>query len=144
MKKLDLGQMISILANIGVIAGIAFVAYELRQNNEFLQAQARESVHERRTSINLLPTVTPELASTIDKYDSGQPLSGAEQLVLDGLNRATLATFEWQFGEYRRGRLSYDVESRELLGRSQSSTPERFAALRSGPYWQHNVRPRRR
>ena len=32
MKKLDLGQIIGILANPGVIADILFLAYELRQD----------------------------------------------------------------------------------------------------------------
>ncbi len=36
MKKLDLGQTITILANVGVIAGIVFLGYELRQNNLYL------------------------------------------------------------------------------------------------------------
>ncbi len=38
MKKLDLGQSVGILANIGVIAGIVFLAVELRQNNELVVA----------------------------------------------------------------------------------------------------------
>lgn len=41
MKTLDLGQKIGILANLGVIAGIVFLGYELRQNNENLLAQSR-------------------------------------------------------------------------------------------------------
>ena len=41
MQRPDLAQAIQILANIGVIAGILFLAIELRQNNEVLNAQAR-------------------------------------------------------------------------------------------------------
>jgi len=32
MKKIDLGQTIQTLANLGVIAGIVFLAMELQQN----------------------------------------------------------------------------------------------------------------
>jgi hypothetical protein len=32
MKKIDVGQAIAILANIGVIAGIAFLALEVRNS----------------------------------------------------------------------------------------------------------------
>lgn len=32
MRKLDLGQIINTLANLGVIAGIIFLAVELNQN----------------------------------------------------------------------------------------------------------------
>ena len=36
LKKLDLSQGITILANLGVIAGIVFLALELRQNNALM------------------------------------------------------------------------------------------------------------
>ena len=39
MKKLDVGQMITILANLGVIAGIVFLAVEIRQNQASLDEQ---------------------------------------------------------------------------------------------------------
>ena len=37
MKKFDLNQMIGILANMGVIAGIAFLGYEMRQNTTAIE-----------------------------------------------------------------------------------------------------------
>ena len=48
MKNIDLGQTIGILANLGVIAGIVFLAVELQQNNKLLGAQAREYRQELR------------------------------------------------------------------------------------------------
>lgn len=44
MKKIDLGQAVGILANIGVIAGIIFLVFELQQNNKLLRAEAIGSV----------------------------------------------------------------------------------------------------
>ncbi len=41
MKNIDLGQTLNTLANVGVIAGIIFLAYELNQNNEFLELEAK-------------------------------------------------------------------------------------------------------
>jgi hypothetical protein len=41
MKKVDIGQVIAVTANMGVIAGIVFLALELQQNNRFLSAQAQ-------------------------------------------------------------------------------------------------------
>ncbi len=32
MRKIDLGQMLSIIANVGVIAGIVFLGLGLKQN----------------------------------------------------------------------------------------------------------------
>ena len=43
MKKLDLGQTITILANLGVIAGIVFLGLELRQTQSAMQAQAYQT-----------------------------------------------------------------------------------------------------
>lgn len=39
MKKIDLGQFISILANVGVISGIIFLAVEIRQNDKMMMSQ---------------------------------------------------------------------------------------------------------
>ena len=43
MKKIDLSQSIVILANIGVIAGIVFLAVEIRQNTVSNQSAAYQS-----------------------------------------------------------------------------------------------------
>ena len=40
MKKIDLGRTITIVANVGVIAGIVFLGYELRQTQIAMQSQA--------------------------------------------------------------------------------------------------------
>ena len=37
MKNIDLGQTIGVLANLGVLVGIVFLAIEIRQNNESLE-----------------------------------------------------------------------------------------------------------
>ena len=43
MRKIDLAQVTQILANVGVIAGIIFLAVELNQNSELLAMQARST-----------------------------------------------------------------------------------------------------
>ena len=52
MKKVDLGQAITILANVGVIAGILLLAYELNQNQRMMQAQTRSQISD--TLVNML------------------------------------------------------------------------------------------
>ncbi len=39
MKKIDLGQIITILANVGVVIGLVFLTLEIRQNNAQMRAQ---------------------------------------------------------------------------------------------------------
>ena len=46
MKKIDLGQTITILANLGVIGGIVFLAFEIRQNTAQMRAEAAYSIHQ--------------------------------------------------------------------------------------------------
>lgn len=43
MKKVDMGQWIGVIANLGVIAGIVLLAYELHQNSEAVSLQAAQA-----------------------------------------------------------------------------------------------------
>lgn len=106
MSGFDVGQVIEIVANIGVIAGIVFLAFEIRQNNDLLAAQAREALHASRRDINLMIASTPDIAEIVDKVRAGQSLTGGEAVRLEALQRSVMVTMEWQFEEYRRGRLS--------------------------------------
>jgi len=54
MKKIDVGQTITILANIGVIAGIILLAYEISQNSEAIRLQAAQSNLNTFYAIDLL------------------------------------------------------------------------------------------
>ena len=51
MKKLDIGQTMSVLANVGIIAGIVFLGYELQQNNDQLRSQSRANIYSMQTEI---------------------------------------------------------------------------------------------
>ena len=103
MKKLNFSQTIGILANLGVIAGIVFLGLELRQNNELLEADARRAVLDRRTNSQEIVATNPQLANVLAKAAADEPLTDGEYFQLDAYNRRTLASFEWQFGEYQRG-----------------------------------------
>ncbi len=46
MKKFDVGQTIQIIANIGVIAGIFFVGFELQQNTVAVKSEASIGIQE--------------------------------------------------------------------------------------------------
>ena len=47
MKKTDYGQLVSVLANIGVIAGILFLGFEIRQNTLISRGAAVQSIAEQ-------------------------------------------------------------------------------------------------
>jgi hypothetical protein len=51
MKTIDPGQTIGILANIGVIAGILFLGYELRQNTQAVTSAASQGIQDQITEV---------------------------------------------------------------------------------------------
>ena len=108
MKKIDLGQAITILANVGVITGIVFLAFELRQNNELLEAQssyAQRSVERDRRTLLIQD---PDLIDLYIKAGSGAALSAAERFRLTLMANEILDAYRWQFREYQAGRLPDD------------------------------------
>lgn len=50
-KSAKLDRWLSWLANIGVIAGIAFLAIEIRQNTEMIRSQTRDSITEKQLTL---------------------------------------------------------------------------------------------
>ena len=67
MKKIDVGQSITILANIGVIVGIAFLAIEINGNTAAVRAQelaVTESITRER---QMLLATNPSLRSLLIK-----------------------------------------------------------------------------
>ncbi len=103
MKKLDLSQAITILANLGVIAGIVFLALELRQNNALMEAAARAAQNERIQDYIEQMYSVPGLAETLAKAGNGEPLTEAEDLQLFARKVRLLRGFEAQYRESTQG-----------------------------------------
>ena len=83
MKKIDLGQMVSILANIGVLAGIVFLGFELQQNNDQLQAQSRANLYDMQTAIqSAIFGNTGGLTDIVSKARQGDALTPNEAFQL--------------------------------------------------------------
>jgi len=103
MKKMDLGQTITILANIGVIAGIAMLAVELRQNNEALGTQARlEREGVLRAGISRRLNNLGAVRATA-KARMGEALSPEEVILLDDLNVSIFTDLFLVYGQVRDG-----------------------------------------
>ncbi|MCP5181704.1 MAG: hypothetical protein H6993_08830 [Pseudomonadales bacterium] len=108
----DLSHAIGLLANIGVIAGIAFLAIELRQNSE--------AVLKRR---------------------NGDELTDYEALVLNRSMAMTLLNYQYVFSEFQRGRISeaeLPIASwrQDLDGKETVSGHQYWPDLRE--YWVNN------
>jgi hypothetical protein len=96
MKKFDLGQTLTILANIGVIAGIVFLAIEIRDSRTAILAQTQDSITDGWLALNLATISDPQVG-----LDFQKGLCEPEQL-----NSLEATRFSMQlramFNQYRR------------------------------------------
>ncbi len=102
MKKINLGQTIGILANIGVIAGIVFLAVELKQNNDQLDMQNTITQHQNRVS-NIGASIHDEsLAAAQLKLDRNEPLTDVERERLYWVHAIKFLNWElaFQLGQF--------------------------------------------
>lgn len=117
MKRIDISQGIAVLANLGVIAGIVFLGFELRQNNELLEAQveqleaqANQTALANRTSMNLVRN-EGGLAEAFVAGLSGAGLTPIQQFRLQNYYLAYLAQLEWSYLRSQEGLLPDFEES---------------------------------
>ena len=65
MKKTDINQILGIVANLGVLAGLVFVGIELHQNTLESRAEGARSITESVNAINAGIYSDPGLADII-------------------------------------------------------------------------------
>ena len=106
MKKIDVGQTVGILANIGVIAGILLLAVELNQNNELLKAQARHNQLNTRSLPFTLILNNEEQLLVNFKAASGETLTAIEQYRYGNWAIVLFQNWEWQYDEFKAGTLA--------------------------------------
>ena len=119
MKNLDLGQTINTLANIGVVAGIAFLAVEIRDSNTQARiAATQEAVSQGSEWWELIAT-DPLLS---DIYFRGMldfdSLAAGEQQQFSSLMHSYLFRLSGNLSARNVGLISLnpDVEARALEG----------------------------
>ena len=99
MKKIDLGQTVSVLANMGVIAGILLLAAELNQNNALIESQARSiQVQIRSDGWNQI-SQDPDLIALLVRDRNEEPLSEQEEIRLNAFWMGVLWRNQWAFQE---------------------------------------------
>lgn len=107
MKKLDLGEAVGILANVGVIAGIIFLGFELRQNTSAVQAATSQGLTEFSASWLSALSTDPELAGIwLKALDDSSQLQGDEALRAAFYQRGQWIRMQNAFNLWRRGSLS--------------------------------------
>lgn len=105
MKKIDVGQTISVLANIGVIAGIIFLAIEIRQNNQLLNADAIGAVFENRLTRQDNVINNERYAAVLAKRDRKEPLTDAEVITMRASSFRGFIAWQRDYFLYQQGLL---------------------------------------
>ena len=135
MKKIDLGQTITILANIGVIAGIAFLALEIRQNSDLLSSQTRFNNVQNQLSLAMMLVEDSELNELVARASSGESISRDESFRLRQMVIVVLNLWEYEYREFEDGRLARD----ELKIESKRQDYLLFAQLAPGLWEQFKI-----
>ncbi len=128
MKKIELGQTIGVLANVGVIAGIVFLGFEVRQNTEVARSLSIQSILDQSLFSSMVMVENRDLRESYIAARTGN-LTEDQKVQLDwfygGLLRIMLNRFyQAQFGTLDE---AFFVE---LGGRSVPFTEPYFE-----PYW---------
>ena len=86
MKKFDLAQIITILANVGVVIGLVFLTLEIRQNNAQMRAQGAYSINQSVETLNQAIYLDKEFADLLHRGEKSFN-------DLDPVEQSRLATF---------------------------------------------------
>ena len=115
MKSFDYGQFVQTLANVGVIAGIVFLAYELRQNNALMEDEARfNRVSVSTEAYNILST-NGELAEIVVKVNNNESLTEVEFYRFEVAQMRFWINMEWMFREMPADSPEREYAKRQIM-----------------------------
>ena len=71
MNKIDIGQVLSVVANFGVIVGIAFLAYEMRQNTIAISGATVQSISDQSKDAAFIGVENPAIQLAWQRVGKG-------------------------------------------------------------------------
>jgi hypothetical protein len=133
MRKISIGQTVNALANIGVIAGIIFLAFEIRESTRATQAASIQAASALDQEHLLLVGSDPELARLWLTYrQAPESLSDDQRLQGHYLMAGLIRRLNNIFLQYQLGALSKaSWESRQELLRNVARSPGYSSFLES-------------
>jgi hypothetical protein len=106
MDANSLNQWLSLGANIGVLAGIFLLIFEIRQNRQAIRAQTRNDLAQGAISLISLAVENPHVADIIVRSNRGEDLTETENYILFSRAESYFRYFENVHYQYRIG--AYD------------------------------------
>ena len=104
MSELSFSEIVTLGANVGVLAGLIFLVWEIRQNNKLLEAQARYSLRQYRADI-ADTLMLPHVLEATHKWGRGEEVTSEENSTALMVALKIIELWEWQYGEYAAGML---------------------------------------
>lgn len=95
MKKIDLVQTTQVVANLGVIAGIVFLAIEIGQNSEVMESQTRLNLVAVENEILTVLSEDEEIVELVFRMQSGDELSAPDKFRLIAFLQKGYRVLEW-------------------------------------------------
>ncbi len=132
MKKIDLGQTLQLLGNVGVIVGILLLVYELNLNRNMMMAQTRNELSQNLVELGIADSTDLALADVLSRgLNDGEQGTPAEQWIV--MRRANAWFRYWENVHYQ-GRIgTYDeVEFSKQLASIGSALAVRAGLVK---YW---------
>lgn len=110
MKKIDVAHAVSIIANLGVIAGIIFLGYEIRQNTVAISGATIQAISEQSQQSAYLALEVPELQTAWQRAGRGLEYMTAEDLsVLTWYFTGMVRTVENRFRQAQIGTVYAEI-----------------------------------
>jgi len=127
MNLEKLNTWLTLSANVGVIAGIVFLAYELGQNREMMRAQTRDSITEKLANWSLEISTDPIAAQILVNGNRGEELNleTGEQAAYNLMVQSNFRLWENEWYQYQIGLFAEHVwvrDQQHLLTRFQRHT----------------------
>ena len=99
-----------LVANIGVLAGIIFVAVEIRQNTQMMRAQTKDSVTGKLADWMLQISTDPNAAQILIKGNLGEELDRevGERIIYRFMVQSNLRLWENEWYQYEIGLFDED------------------------------------
>lgn len=125
MRKIDLGQAMGILANLGVLVGILLLAYELNQNRQMMRSQTRSNISDTLVEMLAENARDRQFSDIQMKVDRGEEISDVEFRMFRTYQGALWRYRENVFYQYQQGMFDEDeyVGQRENWRPSVTSEP---------------------
>ena len=130
----ETNRWLTLLANIGVLAGIVFLGFELRQNQVVVQAQTRNEIA-RMFVDTMRADISGEMTEIIIRKENGEELSDADEARTRIWADIWLTLFEnldyhWREGLYQQEEYEAQYKELETWINSTDSFREQFCAYR--------------